>query len=175
MKLAVWGFHEMQDAREHGDFEYDFHVVFTDDSQNWVRDHLRPNLEERLPDYGRNVFGDADLQPGMHYLDAILNVVENSFKTVFLLSRAAVHDNWFLVKFRLAMDYVSDAKLENIAVIFLEEIPHEDLPFLVRLYLSDRRPCLCWPEGEEDREYFWNELIKSLEVNLRFNPVIPPE
>ena len=105
----------------------------------------------------------------MHY------AVENGYKTIVLLSRASVRDNWFLIKFRTAMDHVNDVQLDNIVVIFLEDIPDEELPFLVRLYLSDRRPYLMWVENEQAQRYFWLELVKDLTINLRRNNLIPPE
>ena len=56
LKLAVCGYDEIQDAREHGDFEYDLNVIFTDADEEWVRSQLKPSMEERLPDFDRNVY-----------------------------------------------------------------------------------------------------------------------
>ena len=175
LKLAIFGFREIQDARDHRDFEFDLNIMFIDNDEEWVRDHLRPFLEERLPDFDRVVFGDDDLILGMHILDAVDFIVQRSYKTVVLFSRRAVLDNWFLIKFRTAMDHVADVEMENLVVIFLEDIPDEELPFLLRLYLSDRRPHLLWMEDEEGQEYFWKELLKDLTINLRRNNLIPPE
>ena len=111
----------------------------------------------------------------MHYLEAVHYAVEHSFKTIVLLSRRAVRDNWFLIKFRTAMDHVHDELIENTVVIFLEDIPEDEIPYLVRLYLSDRRPYMRWPVDVRGHEYFWNELTKVVTFNLRYNPLIPPE
>ena len=175
LKLAIFGFREIQDARDHRDFEFDLNIMFIDNDEEWVRNHFRPFLEERLPDFNRVVFGDDDLILGMHILDAVDYVVQRSYKTVVLFSRRAVLNNWFLIKFRTAMDHVADVEMENLVVIFLEDIPDEDLPFLLRLYLSDRRPHLLWVEDEDGQEYFWKEMFKDLTINLRRNNLIPPE
>ena len=175
IKLAVLGYKEIQDAREHDDFEYDVNVIFTEQDAEWAAEHLRPFLAESFPHFNRNVFGDGDLILGMHILDAVGYVVENSFKTIVLLSEASVHDNWFLIKFRTAMDFVNDSEIENVVVIFLEDIADADLPFLVRLYLNDRRPYIAWVRDKRGQGYFWNELAKDLEVNLRRNNFIPRE
>ena len=73
------------------------------------------------------------------------------------------------------MEHATDVQMENLVVIFLEEIPDTELPFLVRLYLSDRRPSLLWVKDEEGQKYFWKELLKDLSVNLRWNNLIPLE
>eukprot|EP00057_Strongylocentrotus_purpuratus_P012373 XP_011666847.1 PREDICTED: toll-like receptor 3 [Strongylocentrotus purpuratus] len=74
LKLAVLGFKEMRDARDHNDYEFDVNIIFYDDDEDnekWIREQLRPALEERLPQFQRNVFGDQDLVVGMHYLDSV--------------------------------------------------------------------------------------------------------
>ena len=175
LKMAIFGYREIQDARDHRDFDYDLNTMFVNDDKKWARNHLKPFLEERLPDFDRVVFGDDELILGMHILDAVDYVVQRSYKTVVLFSRRAILDNWFLIKFRTAMDHVADVQMENLVVIFLEDIPNEELPFLVRLYLSDRRPHLLWVRNEEGQEYFWKELLKDLTMNLRRNNLTPPE
>ena len=130
LKFAALGYLEIRDAREHDDYEFDLNIIFYDDDEEWVREHLRLAIEERLPQFQSNVFGDEDLVPGMHYLEAVNYVVRRSYKTVVLLSSAAVRDRWFMLKFRTAMDHVSDTQTEFVFVVFLEDIPDEELPFL---------------------------------------------
>ena len=175
LKLAICGFREIQDARGHQDFEYDVNVMFLEQDEQWARDHLLPFLEERFPDFNRHVFGEDDLMLGMHVLDAVIHAVEHSFKTIVLLSKASVRDNWFLIKFRIVIDFVNDSEVESVIVIFLEDIADADLPFLVRLYLSDRRPYIAWVPDERGRRYFWEELARDLQVNLRRNHLIPTD
>ncbi|NP_999670.1 toll-like receptor Tlr1.1 precursor [Strongylocentrotus purpuratus] len=176
LKLAVIGYRgEAIDARDHNDYEFDVNIIFYDDDEEWIRDNLRPTLEVQLPQFQRNTFGDADLIPGMYYLDAVDYVVSRSYKTIILLSRAAVRDRWFMLKFRTAMNHVSDTQTEFVVVVFLEDIPDDEIPFLARLFLSDGRPYLHWTEDVRGQEYFWNELAKNLTINLRTNDLIPNE
>ncbi|XP_030846658.1 toll-like receptor 4 [Strongylocentrotus purpuratus] len=175
LKLMVIGYKEMRDARDYNDYEYDLNIIFYDDDEEWVRQQFQPALEERLPQFQRNVFGDQDLIPGMHYLDAVDYVVSHSYKTLILLSRAAVHDRWFMLKLRIAMDHVSDTETEFVVVVFLEDIPDEEIPFLAMLYLSDGRPYLHWTEDVRGHDFFWNKLVKNLTINLRTNDLIPNE
>ncbi|XP_054761588.2 toll-like receptor 7 [Lytechinus pictus] len=175
LKLAVLGYMEVRDPRDHNDYEYDLNVIFHEDDEEWVQEHLRVAIEERLPQFQRKVYGDADLVAGMYYLEAVDYVVTRSFKTVVVLSRAAIKDRWFMLKFRTAIDHVTDTQTEFVLVLFLEDIPGEELPFLVRLCLSDGRPYLHWPDDIRGREYFFDELLAKLTVNLKTNDLIPNE
>ena len=175
LKLAVLGYNEIQDARDQEEFDYDINIMFVDANEDWVKDYLIPHLEDRLPGLARIAFGDDDLQLGKHYLDAVYDIVEGSFKTLLVVSRAAVQDHMFMTKFRIAMNHVSDTETENIILIFLEDVPDEELPYLVRLYLSGHRAYVRWTEDREGQEYFWNELTKRLAVNLKINHLIPLE
>ena len=175
LKLALVGYKEVQDARNHNDYEFDVNVICYDDDEEWIRDHFRPALEEKLPQFQRNVFGDEDLVPGMHYLDAVDHAVTRSYKTVLVLSRAAVRDRWFMLKLRIAMDHVSDTRTEFVVVVFLEDIPDDEIPFMARLYLNDGRPYLHWTDDVRGQEYFWNKLAKNLTINLKTDDLIPNE
>eukprot|EP00057_Strongylocentrotus_purpuratus_P021542 XP_011676016.1 PREDICTED: insulin-like growth factor-binding protein complex acid labile subunit [Strongylocentrotus purpuratus] len=75
LKLAAVGYNEMRDARDPNDYEFDMNIIFYDDDEEWAGERLLPTLEERLPQFQRNVFGDKDLVVGMHYLDSIDYVV----------------------------------------------------------------------------------------------------
>ena len=175
LKLAILGYNEIQDGRDQGEFEYDINVMFVDSDEEWAANNFRPELERRLPTFERIAFGDNNLRLGMHYFDAVYNNVEKSFKTILLLSRAAVQDHIFMTKFRIAMNHVTDTKTENLILVFLEDVPDQELPYLVRLHLSGQGAYLMWEEDEEGQEYFWDKLKRLLNINLRVNHMIPPE
>ena len=175
LKLAMLGYAEIQDGRDPRDFEFDLHVVYADDDEIWIQNHLKGALIDKMPDYKRNTIGDGSLNLGMYYLDAVYRVMERSYKIILIVSRAAVKNHLFLTKFRMAQDLISDLKVEKMFVIFLEDIPDDEMPFVVRLFLSSRRPYLNWTDNERGREYFWGQFEKLLKVNKRSDPLIPPE
>ena len=175
LRLAILGYNEIQDGRDQGEFEYDINVMFVDGDEDWATNILRPELDRRFPTFDRIAFGDDDLILGKHYFDAVYYNVEKSFKTILLLSRAAVQDHIFMTKFRIAMNHVTDTETENLILVFLEDIPDQELPYLVRLHLGGQGAYLHWEEHEDGQEYFWNKLTKHLNINLRVNHMIPPE
>ena len=149
--------------------------MFLEGDKEWATHILRPGLDRRLLNFDRIAFGDDDLTLGMYYVDAVYQNVEKSYKTILLLSRAAVQDHIFMTKFRIAMNNVTDTETENLIVVFLADIPDQELPHLARLHLSGQGTYLRWEEDEEGQEYFWNKLTKHLNVNLKVNHMIPPE
>ena len=175
LKLAVLGYEEVQDPREHGDYEFDLNIIFTETDQNWVTAHLIVRIEENLPQFRRIALGDDDLPLGMYYLDAVLHVIEYSFKTILLLSRAAVQDSEFMMKLRIALNHVTNTQTQSTMVIFLEDIPDQEMPHLVKLYLGEERPYMFWIKDDKAQAYFWKRLTKKLSVNLRCNDMVPPE
>ena len=178
LKLAILGYDEIQDGGGPQDFEYELNVVYADDDEIWIQDHLRRALIDKMPEYDhddRNVIGDDNLPLGMYYLDAVLHVMERSYKLILIVSRAAVQSGIFITKFRIAQDLVNDLQIEKIFVVFLDDIPDDEMPAVVRLYLSSRRPYLTWTDDERGREYIWDQFEKLLKVNKRANPLIPAE
>ena len=176
LKLADLGYREIQDDRAKKEFDYDINIMFLEGDREWATNILRPGLDRRLPNYDRIAFGDDDLMLGMHYFDAVYQNVEKSYKTILLLSKAAVQDHIFMTKFRIAMNHVTDTETENLILVFLEDIPDQELPHLARLHLIGQGAYLRWEEEEEEegQEYFWNKLTKHLNVNLTVNHMIPP-
>ena len=175
LNLAILGYREIQDGRERDEFEYDINIMFFDGDEEWAANNLRPELDGRLPDFGKIAFGDDELILGMYYLDAVYYNVEKSFKTLLLLSRAAVQDYIFMTKFRIAMNHVTDTETQNLILVFLEDIPDQELPYIVRLHLRGQGAYLTWEEDEEGQEYYWIKLTKYLNSNLRVNHLIPPD
>ena len=173
LRLTLFGYHVLADPRGRTDYRYDLNVMFSDDDREWACGNLRPNLEEKLPHFARNAYGDEDLTHGMFYLDAVLHLVENSFKTILVLSNAALLNHWFMIKFRLALDHVNDTQTDNVLLIFIEEIPTETQPYILRLYINDGKQHLIWTADEQNQENFWTELLGSLKVNLRRTHLIP--
>ena len=174
LKLCFIGYEEIHDDVDRGEFQYDIAIMLDEADDMWVNQHLRPALMERVPDFNRIVCGDEELMLGMYYLDAVHYATEKSFKTIIVISHAALQDQWFMMKFRTVLDHVNDIGTEKMILVFVEDVVDDELPFLIRLFLSDHRPYLVWPDDERGRDYFWEELIRDLKVNLRCNHLIPP-
>ncbi|XP_030847499.1 toll-like receptor 13 [Strongylocentrotus purpuratus] len=174
LKLAIIGFQEIIENQGPEDYEYQLNLMFREDDEWWINDCMKPFLQERMPHLEHIVFGDNGLHPGSFYLNAIYDVIENSYKTVLLLSNQSVEDTWFMTKLRMAVEHMNDTKLEKVILIFLEDIDGDHLPYLVRLLLSRNKPYLLWVDDDADgQELFWAKFEKSMRANREMNNVIP--
>ncbi|XP_072182200.1 toll-like receptor 4 [Diadema setosum] len=173
LKLHFKGFKHIPDHDKRGNFRFDIGVLFHSDDEQWASGDLCRGLRETMSDYNRISLGDDDLPLGMFYLDAVHQVISHSFKIIFVISPTAIQDHMFMLKFRIAFDHYNEVLTEKILLVFLEDIPDDDLPFLIRLFLSDNRPYLRWTKDERDRPFFWDALAKYLTTNAKCNPLIP--
>ena len=175
LKLAVFGYTEIEQAHNSAadNFPYQLNVMFHDDDKEWVNRIMKPGLEERMPRLERIIFGDQDLNLGMYLVNALHHAIENSFKTVLLLSNHCVDDSWFMTKLRMALEHINDTKLDKVILVFLEDIGDANLPYLVRLFLSKNKPYLLWTDDEDGQELFWAQFEKCMRVNRVINNIIP--
>ncbi|XP_063956635.1 toll-like receptor 3 [Lytechinus pictus] len=173
LKLAIFGYEEINHEFDAQDYEYQLNIMYNEDDQEWVDGVLKPVLQERFPHLQKVAFGDNDLNIAMFYINALHYVVDNSFKTVLLISYNCINDAWFLTKLRIALEQMNDTKLDMVILIFLEDIRDADLPYLVRLFLSKNKPYMLWTDDEDGQELFWAQFEKSMRSNRAINSVIP--
>nr|XP_054748561.1 toll-like receptor 3 [Lytechinus pictus] len=169
LRLCIIGYSEIIETR---DYKYDINIVYDDDHQEWVNEYLVPNIQEREPELNILV-GDEMLPLGMYRLDAVAHVIDNSYKSVFVVSQSAIKDSWFLTKLHIALQHVNHAKRDAVLFVFLDDILGEDLPYLIRLLMSINRPYLKWDEDPRYQEYFWELFMKSIKVTTMINYTIP--
>ncbi|XP_071505262.1 toll-like receptor 13 [Diadema antillarum] len=175
LKLLVVGYYELEDAREHQDYRYDLNIIFPDEDEGWAIEEFLVAVQEHLPDFLRNriVCGDDDLPLGSTRYDAIDRVIENSFKNLVIVSNASVNDAIFLMTLQMAVAHMNDVQLENIVMVFREDIPDNQLPYLVRLFLSKNKPYFQWSEERYQQMLFWEGLAKTLSRNKKMNGLLP--
>ncbi|XP_071488793.1 toll-like receptor 13 [Diadema antillarum] len=166
---------KLEDAREHQDYRYDLNIIFPDEDEAWVLGEFLVDVQEHLPDFLRNriVCGDDDLPLGGTRYDAIDRVIENSFKNLVIISKESVNDANYLMTLQLALAHMNDVQLENVVMVFREDIPDNQLPYLVRLFLSKNKPYFQWTEERYQQMLFWEGLTKTLRGNKKMNGLLP--
>ena len=173
LKLAVLGYEEIGEDFSPDHYQYQLNIMFHDADSQWVNRILKPALEERMPHVVHIIYGDEDLNLGMFLVNAIYDAMENSYKTVLLLSNHCIDDAWFMTKLRMALEHINDTKLDKVILVFLEDVGDANLPYLVRLFLSKNKPYLLWTDDEDGQKLFWAQFEKSMRVNRVINNAIP--
>nr|XP_054769079.1 toll-like receptor 3 [Lytechinus pictus] len=173
LKLWIIGYEEFQDGREHLDFTYDVNIIFDEDDEEWVKNILKPGIQEHLPHLNRILLGDRDLPLDMFYMDAVIYVIENSYKTILVISENAIRDHNFVTKLRQAVDHMNEEETEKALLVFKDDIRQGKLPYLVRLLMSKNKPYLLWHEDEYAQRLFWEKFTKNMLVNKKMNDLLP--
>ncbi|XP_011660979.2 insulin-like growth factor-binding protein complex acid labile subunit [Strongylocentrotus purpuratus] len=173
LKLAIIGYEEMAEDFNAGNYLHHLNLMFEEAEEEWVNQVMKPALEERLPHLQNIIYGDEDLHLGMYYINALYDAIDNSFKTVLLLSNQSVNDAWTMTKLRMALEHVNDTGLDKVILIFVEDIEDDNMPYLVRLFLSRNKPYMLWTDDEDQQELFWVQFEKSTRANKAINNTIP--
>ena len=175
IKLFIVGFYELEDGREHLDYNYDIDVIFPDSDEAWAKEEFIGALTEHAPQFERQriVCGEDDLPLGGVRMNAIDYVIENSFKIVVIVSNASVNDAHFLTQLQMAVEHMNEVQLEKVVIVFREDIPDNQLPYLVRLFLSKNKPYFEWTYDEYGQRLFWEKLVKVLRANKKMNGLLP--
>ena len=134
VKLSILGFREIEDNLARDNFQFDLNIMFTGDNNVWATQYLKHNLEEQFPQFKRVAFGDNDMPLSMWKLDAVHFLIERSFRTILLVSKAALRDEDFMLKLRIALNHMTNKNIQSTVLIFLENIPDEEMPYLVKSY-----------------------------------------
>ncbi|XP_071485859.1 uncharacterized protein [Diadema antillarum] len=173
LKLAIFGYKDLEGKQHIEDYRDQLNVMFSDGDEDWVNNVMRPAMEEKFPQFESILWGDDYLEIGLYLVDAIHHALENSFKTVLVISNQSVEETWFMTKLRMALEHINDTKLDKVVLIFKENVEENHLPYLVRLFLSANRPYLKWEEDEYGQNLFWAKLEKNFRSNKVINNAIP--
>ncbi|XP_072174635.1 toll-like receptor 2 [Diadema setosum] len=169
LRLCVIGYTEVIDDDE---YQYDINIIFHDYDEEWVVNYLVPQLRDRDPEVVLCV-GDDDLPAAMLRLDAAALVIDNSYKSVFIITNAAINNAWYMAKLRLALQHINHSQRDAILLIFLEDIEDEEMPYIIRLLMSVNRPYLRWSDDPRNRDFFWDELMKTVRKTAKIDVTLP--
>ncbi|XP_035681471.1 toll-like receptor 13 [Branchiostoma floridae] len=141
---------------------YDAFVSYNSESLRWVQNHLIPNLEERQPHY-RLCIADRDFLAGKDIVDNITEGIQQSRKTVCLLTRRFIQSGWCTLEFKLARHRLFDEGEDVLILVLLENIPVTHLSRYHMLQkLMSRKTYLVWPGDPPGRALFWERLRQAL-------------
>ena len=77
-------------------FTYDAFVSFSHQDEDWVRNHLAPELEQHTDPAFKLCLHYRDFEPGGQIVDNITNGVVESRRTLCLISRHYLESNWLV-------------------------------------------------------------------------------
>ncbi|XP_072233945.1 toll-like receptor 1 [Leuresthes tenuis] len=144
-------------------FCYHAFISYSHQDSDWVDSQLVPSLEGT----GFSLcVHERDFVPGEWIIDNIINCVESSYKTLFVLSKHFVQSDWCNYELFFAQHRSISIQQDSLVFILLEPIPTDCLSkrFLRLRTLLRQQTYLEWPSDERKQQVFWSSLKSMLHI-----------
>ena len=139
-------------------FDYDVFVSYASEDQQWVRQHLMPELEGRLG--LRLCVHERDFIPGKNIVDNIADCVESSKKILMVFSKDFVSSQWCQFELTYCLHHVMDYD-DALVIVCLDDVTSRDMTTAMMAVLKTTT-YIQWAELDEAVESFWGRLHLAL-------------
>ena len=140
-------------------FSYDGFVVYSDEDRQWVHNIMMDEIENvrkmKLCVHHR------DFIPGDDIDEQIVRSVDNSRKTLLILTKNFLASDWCLYEMKVARNKLQAEGKDVIIPILLAELPDEYMNLSVKNLLREKT-YLQWETSMGGQEYFWKKLEIAL-------------
>ncbi|NXH99592.1 TLR1 protein, partial [Pachycephala philippinensis] len=142
-------------------------ISYSERDSLWVKNELIPNLEKGE---GRVQLcqHERDFIPGKSIVENIINCIEKSYKSIFVLSPNFVQSDWCHYELYFAHHKLFSENSNSLILILLEPIPPYLIPARYHKLkaLMAKRTYLEWPKERSKHALFWANLRAAISVNL---------
>ncbi|NXN55690.1 TLR21 protein, partial [Rynchops niger] len=145
------------------DICYDAFVSYSENDSEWVENTMVRELEQACPPF-RLCLHKRDFVPGKWIVDNIIDSIEKSHKTLFVLSEHFVQSEWCKYELDFSHFRLFDENNDAAILVLLEPIQSKAIPkrFCKLRKIMNTKTYLEWPPGEEQQERFWENLKGAL-------------
>ncbi|NXI75696.1 TLR21 protein, partial [Rhipidura dahli] len=142
---------------------YDAFVSYSENDSDWVENIMVRELEQACPPF-RLCLHKRDFVPGKWIVDNIIDSIEKSRKTLFVLSEHFVQSEWCKYELDFSHFRLFDENNDTAILILLEPIQSKAIPkrFCKLRKIMNTKTYLEWPAGEEQQQVFWENLKGAL-------------
>ncbi|NXO09530.1 TLR21 protein, partial [Oriolus oriolus] len=142
---------------------YDAFVSYSENDSEWVENTMVRELEQACPPF-RLCLHKRDFVPGKWIVDNIIDSIEKSRKTLFVLSEHFVQSEWCKYELDFSHFRLFDENNDAAILVLLEPIQSKAIPkrFCKLRKIINTKTYLEWPAGEEQQQVFWENLKGAL-------------
>ncbi|NXO30578.1 TLR22 protein, partial [Cisticola juncidis] len=142
---------------------YDAFVSYSENDSEWVENTMVRELEQACPPF-RLCLHKRDFVPGKWIVDNIIDCIEKSHKTLFVLSEHFVQSEWCKYELDFSHFRLFDENNDAAILVLLEPIQSKAIPkrFCKLRKIMNTKTYLEWPAGEEQQQVFWFNLKIAL-------------
>ncbi|KFR08658.1 Toll-like receptor 2 type-2, partial [Nipponia nippon] len=145
------------------DICYDAFVSYSENDSDWVENVMVRELEQACPPF-RLCLHKRDFVPGKWIVDNIIDSIEKSHKTLFVLSEHFVQSEWCKYELDFSHFRLFDENNDAAILVLLEPIQSQAIPkrFCKLRKIMNTKTYLEWPLEEAQQEMFWENLKGTL-------------
>lgn len=142
---------------------YDAFVSYSEHDSEWVENIMVQELEQSNPPF-KLCLHKRDFLPGKWIVDNIIDSMEKSYKTLFVLSEHFVQSEWCKYELDFSHFRLFDENNDSAILILLEPLPEKTIPkrFCKLRKLMNTKTYLEWPRDEDLLQIFWFNLKTAL-------------
>ncbi|XP_027528779.1 toll-like receptor 2 type-2, partial [Neopelma chrysocephalum] len=135
------------------DICYDAFVSYSENDSNWVENTMVRELEQACPPF-RLCLHKRDFVPGKWIVDNIIDSIEKSHKTLFVLSEHFVQSEWCKYELDFSHFRLFDENNDAAILVLLEPIQSKTIPkrFCKLRKIMNTKTYLEWPLEEEHQQ-----------------------
>uniref|UniRef100_A0A8C5QB97 Toll-like receptor 2 n=1 Tax=Leptobrachium leishanense TaxID=445787 RepID=A0A8C5QB97_9ANUR len=147
------------------DICYNAFVSYSEMDSEWVENMMTQELENTHPPL-KLCLHKRDFVPGKWIIDNIIEAMEKSYKTLFILSEHFVKSEWCKYELEFSHFRLFEENNDTAILILLEPMEKESMPkrFYKLRKLMSTRTYMEWPTDEEEQHNFWHNLKSTLQV-----------
>ncbi|XP_054438226.1 toll-like receptor 1 [Pteronotus mesoamericanus] len=146
-------------------FQFHAFISYSEHDSAWVKSELLPNLEKEDIQI---CLHERNFVPGKSIVENIINCIEKSYKSIFVLSPNFVQSEWCHYELYFAHHNLFHEGSNNLILILLEPIPKYSIPsnYHKLKTLMAQRTYLEWPKEKSKHGLFWANLRASICIKL---------
>ncbi|XP_070191358.1 toll-like receptor Tollo [Littorina saxatilis] len=139
-------------------FDYDVFVSYTKEDLPWVREHLMPELQDRLG--LRLCVHQRDFIPGNNIVDNIVECVQSSRKSLMVFSKDFVYSQWCQFELTFCLSHVMDYD-DTLLIVCLDDVTSRDMTPAMMAVLKTTT-YIQWEDHGDAVDSFWGRLRLAL-------------
>ncbi|XP_039203362.1 toll-like receptor 6 isoform X2 [Crotalus tigris] len=164
VKRRIWK-NKSEDISEN--IQYHAFVSYSEHDAHWVKTELISNLEKE--DGSLKICQhERDFIAGKSIVENIIDSIEKSYKSIFVLSPNFVQSEWCHYELYFAHHKLFSENADGLILILLEPIPAYLIPakYYKLKALMAKRTYLEWPKDKRKHAFFWTNLRAALQIKL---------
>ncbi|ELT95709.1 hypothetical protein CAPTEDRAFT_77876, partial [Capitella teleta] len=152
----------MMHSQQDDDYPYTFDafVAHDYDDFDWISQHLIPQLEVK---HGlRLCIGERDFLPGGILEEVIVENIQNSRKTLLLLTPKFIQSNWCDFELAMSRNKLFATGKDVVVAVILKPLPMGSINGKVYNVLKTRLYLEWKPHDVYAQKLFWRKLVNTL-------------